>query len=141
MKHRNRGFTLVELMIVIAILAIVLSIAIPAYQIFSVRARVAEGLNMAAAAKFAVADSFVDQGAVPDQAATGYDFGGPTEYVAGIRIAGDGSGTITVTTRNTGARPDIVVLLEPRLVAGRPIQWNCRLARGGPRYVPASCRD
>jgi len=139
MKRANQGFTLIELMIVIAILGILLAIAIPAYQNYSIRSRVSEGLRMATWAKFAVEETFQNNGAVPDQASTGYSFGGTTEFVSDINVAGDGSGAITITTQNTGANPAVVLVLEPDLAI--PNQWTCRISQGQAVHVPAICRN
>ena len=133
------GFTLIELMIVIAILAILLAIAVPAYQDYTTRARVSEALNMAGPAKNAVVEAFHAQGAVPDQAATGLA-DTETDYVESIVIAGNGSGTVTITTRNTGALAPVVIRLEPNLATGKPTTWTCELESGEPRHAPASCR-
>ncbi len=66
MKKIQQGFTLIELMIVIAILGILMAIAIPAYQDYSVRAKVSEGINLAGATKLAVAETYSSTGALPD---------------------------------------------------------------------------
>src|SRR5215470_17245280 len=65
MKKVQQGFTLIELMIVVAIIGILAAIAIPAYQDYTVRAQVSEGLNLAAAAKAAVAESYLNTGVAP----------------------------------------------------------------------------
>ncbi len=141
MPRKNQGFTLIELMIVIAILGILVAIAVPAYQAYTVRAKVSEGLRMAAWAKFAVAETFEGQGAVPNEASTGFMFGGATEYVSNISIADDGSGIVTVTTANTGASTNVVFTLEPTYIPGRAVEWNCRLTQGSSAHVPGNCRN
>jgi prepilin-type N-terminal cleavage/methylation domain-containing protein len=141
MPRKNQGFTLIELMIVIAILGILLAIALPAYNTYTVRSKVSEGLNMAVFAKVSVAETFHSTGSVPNQAATGYNFGAGTSYVANVTIAGDGSGIITITTQSTGASPDVVLALEPNLAAGLPLTWICRTTQGNSIYAPANCRN
>src|SRR5215831_12301535 len=65
MKKVQQGFTLIELMIVVAIIGILAAIAIPAYQDYTIRAQVTEGMNLAAAAKAAVSESFTNKGVAP----------------------------------------------------------------------------
>jgi type IV pilus assembly protein PilA len=110
----QKGFTLIELMIVVAIIGILAAIAIPAYQDYTIRAKVTEGLNLADSAKTSVAESFQSGGTTGLKAAasswnTSFT---PTKYVTGITIAaaaGATQGVITVTynagqiTQLTGA--------------------------------------
>lgn len=140
MKRANQGFTLIELMIVIAILAVLMAIAIPAYQNYAIQARVSEGLNIAAAAKVSVVETLHASGSVDNQADTGWTFTA-SEYVSDISIAGDGSGTIRIETQATGANADPVLELRPSLVPNQPTRWDCTLVTGEARHVPQTCRN
>lgn len=140
MSKQNSGFTLIELMIVIAILAVLMALAIPAYQTYTIRAKVSEGIYGIAWAKNAVAETYQSSGAVPDHASTGFPAAVQSDYVDSVAIAGDGSGAITVTTRATGAQPDVVLTFTPTFAAGEPVNWDCSLDQGQPAYVPSDCR-
>ena len=101
MNKLQQGFTLIELMIVVAIIGILAAIAIPAYQDYTIRAQVSEGMNLAAAAKAAVAEDFLNEGAAPvnrtdaGMTATATDTQG--KYVASVNVA---NGTIIITYGN-----------------------------------------
>jgi len=100
MKSIQKGFTLIELMIVVAIIGILAAIAIPAYQDYTVRSKITEGLNLADSAKTTVSEGFQSGGmAGMASAAAGWTFI-QTKYVSGVAIAG-GTGVITVTYNNT----------------------------------------
>ncbi len=165
MKKLQKGFTLIELMIVVAIIGILAAIAIPAYQDYTIRSQVSEGLSLAAAAKAAVAESFLNTGVPP-----------ATRTVAGMSpLAADtqgkyvtqvavGNGVITITYGNE-ANAQIVgqtMTLTPYESTDLSVVWRCGnaiapagtlimgTAGGAPtlyvaptvlnQYLPSACR-
>ena len=142
MKNQQ-GFTLIELMIVIAILAILMAIAIPAYQDYAVRAKVSEGINLAAASKLAVAETFSSRGRVP-----------ASNGSAGLPLPVSISGKyVTSVTVGTGGRIDILygaeegkisgdtLFLSPITTSGGSVKWTCKRNDLESKYVPAECRN
>ena len=130
-------------MIVIAILGILAVIALPAYQDYTIRAKISEGLSLAEPAKLAVAETSAALGGLDQITATntGYTFPtGGTKYVSSIAIE-EKTGKITVTTKDTGASANPVFTLTPNQANSEsPITWECNSTGGEAKHVPANCR-
>jgi type IV pilus assembly protein PilA len=135
MKKVQQGFTLIELMIVVAIIGILAAIAIPAYQDYTIRAQVSEGMNLAAAAKAAVAETFLNRGTAPatrtvaGMSANATDTSG--KYVVSVDVT---NGTITVKYGNeaNAAITNATLELVPYTTPDNSVAWRC-----GAAAVPA----
>ena len=138
MKKNMQGFTLIELMIVIAILGILIAIALPAYQDYTIRTKNAECLNVAAAAKLAVSETFQSNNTWPaTNSAAGYSFSA-SSYCATVAVGA--SGIITATVTNTGASGAFTLTPESPANSGR-VDWGCTYTGfTNAAHVPAECR-
>jgi type IV pilus assembly protein PilA len=138
MKRVQQGFTLIELMIVVAIIGILAAVALPAYQDYTTRAKVSEVILMAAPAKLAVSETSSSLGGLASVTAanTGYSFPGATKYVSGVAIT-DTTGVVTVTSGVPGAAGNII--LTPTDKGAGQLQWACTTSIDK-RFVPSDCR-
>ena len=138
MKRSQSGFTLIELMIVVAIIGILAAIALPAYQDYTKRAHVTEGMSLGGGAKTAVAEYFSSEGAMPSNntlagLAASADIKG--NAVDGVNVI---DGVITITY-NSKVQASSTVELSPTTTAGS-VEWSCSGGDVLNKYRPSRCR-
>ena len=149
MKAIQKGFTLIELMIVIAIIGILAVIALPAYQDYTARAQVSEAITLMEGQKSAIVEYYADKGDWPkDNKAAGIaaatDIKG--KYVAQVAVGANG--VLTATMKNTDVNNDIkgkTVVLSPDVTGNAAsskgsFTWTCKKGTVDSKFLPSSCR-
>jgi type IV pilus assembly protein PilA len=140
MKTIQKGFTLIELMIVVAIIGILAAVALPAYQDYTVRARVSELILAASAARTAITESAQNLNGLTDSG-TNITIG-VAGKISAATVSADG--LITIAGRDTNPNgmgtSGITVTLTPSWnTTGNTVVWSCSVAPG--KYEPSSCRN
>ncbi len=143
----QKGFTLIELMIVVAIIGILAAIAIPAYQDYTIRSKVSEGLNLAGSAKLAVAETYDSRGIFLAGTNPSYGLSLSTSITGNntrtVLVGANGLITIAYRTLGGSAAPGDTLMLRPTTQAGS-MEWSCTVAVATAtlpaKYRPAECR-
>jgi type IV pilus assembly protein PilA len=134
---KQQGFTLIELMIVVAIIGILAAIALPAYQDYTVRSRVSELAVLASGFKATVGENIANNGTINTSACLGVTT--ITVATKNALSSACASGVLTVT--GTTAAKSVVLTYTPTLTADGIIAWECVVgAASDNKYVPAECR-
>jgi len=140
----QKGFTLIELMIVVAIIGILAAVAIPAYTDYTARAKVTEAVGALAAAKTSVSEYYISQGSMPaDATEAGINIGALGDYVASVAYtktsATVGEVEVTLTNNITGDLNGKKFKLTGTGSA-QGVSWACTTTDAPAKYLPASCR-
>ncbi len=139
-KINQKGFTLIELMIVIAIVGILAAVALPAYQDYTIRAKMSEGLATMGEGKTSVSEYFIANGVMPsDSASAGIRTNIDTDIVASMTYA---ASVLTISIKSIGGDTTAGDTFQLSLTgtAGGTPQWKCRVGTIDAKYLPANCR-
>jgi len=138
LKQTQKGFTLIELMIVVAIIGILAAVAIPAYSDYTNRAKVTELIGIGSACKTSISEYYQSQGSLPANITTAGCATTTSKYVASLGVT---TGVITVTP--VAALATILggnYILTPSTTASGTLDWQCTSSTMTKKYLPANCR-
>ncbi|HHS1483077.1 TPA: pilin [Neisseria meningitidis] len=146
MKAIQKGFTLIELMIVIAIVGILAAVALPAYQDYTARAQMSEALTLAEGQKSAVVEYYSDNGTFPNSNASA-GIANSSEikgkYVKSVTVTGNAStASITATMNSSNVNKDIkgkTLVLVGKQNSGS-FSWECKKDSVDEKFLPSTCR-
>lgn len=140
-SQMQKGFTLIELMITVAIVGILAAVALPAYQDYTIRGQASEGMVLAEGAKTAVAETYANKGAMPTtNAEAGFD-GATGKYVSTVEIGANG--VITATYGGDANATNLkgkALTLTPKVEASGNLSWACASPDLKQKYLPSSCK-
>ena len=140
MKRIQQGFTLIELMIVVAIVGILAAIALPAYQDYVIRSKMSEVEAALAACKTSVSEYLSSHGSFPTNVAASGCSTTVTQYVTGLTVA---DGVISASSQGTGASPECSLTMSPALSSTDTFtvsKWTGTYGSCAAKYVPSSFR-
>ena len=141
-SQMQKGFTLIELMITVAIVGILAAVALPAYQDYTIRAQASEGMVLAEGLKTAVAEYHANKGDFPNTDAEAGTASQTGKYISGTAVGAGGVITATfggqANTKLT--TPGARIELTPN-GAGNNVTWGCKLVGADAKYAPSSCKD
>ena len=143
-QQNQKGFTLIELMIVVAIIGILAAVALPAYQDYTARAKMSEVITFTASAKTAVSECIISTGSSASCAsnkAVGLDENISSPYVTSVVVGTAGEITTTIKAINTDLT-GATLTLTPNTTNATNISWTCEISAATlNKYVPQNCRN